>query len=399
MKHFRNSKKLLPLLLITTVSFSGFGQNRSIEFVEGKWGDILAKAKESNKIIFFDAYTVWCGPCKKLAKEIFTRDEVADFYNENFICVHFDMEKDEGIILAKRYKVKAYPSLLFIDGEGRDVHRFVGAPKYPHEFIRIGEIALNPTERLAYFQDHYDNGNLEGEFILKYLNKLTTAYIPRDPIIKKYFDTQHDSQLTTRANWEIIYYHVNKINSREFKYLLNNQKDYKVLYNEDSVNNKIYTTFLQQAYKLIYSREFEPEKYESLKNKIRKADFALGEQLIITADLQYYSRYNKWKDYTELAYNNVDKFYLEDHNTLNNIAWNVCQNTNKKEYLNKAEEWAKKSVELNSKSFNNDTYAAILYKVGKKEEAIKQQELAIELAKEEGRPTKSFEEKLDKMKK
>lgn len=45
---------------------------------------------------------------------------------------------------------------------------------------------------------------------------------------------------------------------------------------------------------------------------------------------------------------------------------------------------AKRSVEIESMYANNDTYAAILYKLGKKEEAQKAAIKAIELAKAEG---------------
>ena len=41
---------------------------KGIRFTPGKWAEILKKAKAENKIIFFDAYTTWCGPCKLLQK-------------------------------------------------------------------------------------------------------------------------------------------------------------------------------------------------------------------------------------------------------------------------------------------------------------------------------------------
>ena len=73
-----------------------------------------------------DAYTTWCGPCKRMAAEVFTEPEVGRFYNENFINVKIDMEKGEGIELARQYDVYAYPTLLFINGEGELVHRGLG---------------------------------------------------------------------------------------------------------------------------------------------------------------------------------------------------------------------------------------------------------------------------------
>ena len=82
------------LLVCSLCLFDEIGaQNRSIEFREGNWEQMLKMAKKEKKMIFVDCYTSWCGPCKMLAKNIFTQDSVADFYNVNFICFQIDMEK------------------------------------------------------------------------------------------------------------------------------------------------------------------------------------------------------------------------------------------------------------------------------------------------------------------
>nr|MBA3971052.1 hypothetical protein [Bacteroidota bacterium] len=49
-----------------------YAQNRSIEFEHGTFSELLAKAKKENKMIYIDCYTVWCGPCKWMAKNVFT---------------------------------------------------------------------------------------------------------------------------------------------------------------------------------------------------------------------------------------------------------------------------------------------------------------------------------------
>ena len=123
-------KKLIFLFLTLGVLFGeASAQNRSIQFKEGNWESLLQQAKKENKLIFLDCYTSWCGPCKMLAKTVFTNDTVADFYNKHFICAQMDMEKGEGPELAKRYNVRAYPTLLYVNKEGKLVHNVVGFQK------------------------------------------------------------------------------------------------------------------------------------------------------------------------------------------------------------------------------------------------------------------------------
>jgi thioredoxin-related protein len=61
-----------------------------------------------------------------MAKNIFTLKSVGDHYNANFVNAKIDMEKGEGIDIAKKYDVKVFPTYLFIDGNGELVHRTVG---------------------------------------------------------------------------------------------------------------------------------------------------------------------------------------------------------------------------------------------------------------------------------
>jgi thiol:disulfide interchange protein len=85
------------------------------------------QAKKEGKMIFIDCYTSWCGPCKRMAATTFKEDEVAKLFNSNFINLKIDIEKDEdGADVARRYRVRAYPTLLIINGDGELVKQTVG---------------------------------------------------------------------------------------------------------------------------------------------------------------------------------------------------------------------------------------------------------------------------------
>lgn len=116
--------------------------SRSISFDSDNWEALLAKAKKENKLIFLDAHTEWCRPCMMMEKNIFTLNKVADFYNQHFINVSMDMEKGEGPAIGKKYKIAAYPTFLFIDGNGKVVHKNDGYQE-AEPFIKAAETALS----------------------------------------------------------------------------------------------------------------------------------------------------------------------------------------------------------------------------------------------------------------
>ena len=81
-------KKLITVFFVQfALMISLFGQeSKGINFLHNKmWAEALQMAREQNKLIFLDAYTTWCGPCKMLAKNVFTDSQVGEVYNNKFI--------------------------------------------------------------------------------------------------------------------------------------------------------------------------------------------------------------------------------------------------------------------------------------------------------------------------
>jgi len=109
-----------------------------ITFHNGTWDEALQKAKVEGKPIFLDISASWCGPCKMLKSRTFPNEEVGEFYNANFINVAFDGEIGEGIELARKYKIKGYPSLIYIDSNGQLIAQTAGY-RNPKQLIDIGK--------------------------------------------------------------------------------------------------------------------------------------------------------------------------------------------------------------------------------------------------------------------
>ena len=130
--NMKNNSILLVLFAALMLAFglSSFifrtNAEKGIIFYEGTFDAALAKAKSENKIIFLDAYASWCGPCKKMAANVFTDEKVGEYFNANFINLKIDMEKGEGPEIARKYPVQYYPTLFFINGKGNVVKKIIG---------------------------------------------------------------------------------------------------------------------------------------------------------------------------------------------------------------------------------------------------------------------------------
>lgn len=130
-------------------------QNKGTQFFKGTFDQALAKAKLENKKLMVDCYTLWCGPCRMMAKQVFPDEKLGKFMNENFVCLQLDMEHGEGPERNKTFKVKAYPTFIFFDADGKEMNRFEGMA-YQDEFQKR-------CERILKGQAPIQEGDLKAE--------------------------------------------------------------------------------------------------------------------------------------------------------------------------------------------------------------------------------------------
>lgn len=394
-------KKLTVLFAVTLfLSFLPseiFSQNRSIQFMETSWKEIVAKAKSENKLIFLDGYASWCAPCKYLAAKVFTVDSVADFYNKNFINSHFDMEKGEGIEVRAKYGIKVFPTLVFINGDGEVVHQAAGS-RPPTEFIQLGMDALNPEKQLITYRKKYEAGNKDPKFVLSYLQMLKDSYSDFDAVATGYLKDLNEKDLIKKDNWDIINEYIFNVNSSEIQYILKNKNAFAKEYGNDIVDSKLKTAFAAEFDKIIKSRNYSKTAFDSLKGVVSKSGYDKADEVNMAAD---YSLFKRKKDVDNFvpAADLLLKLKSATTEKMNEAAWFVFENSSDKEKLEKAAGWAKKGFEMNEESGICDTYANILFKLGKKQEAIKYEEKALELAKKAGEGVEEIQKTLDEMKK
>ncbi len=376
---------LLPLLLTSPLSAQG------IQFEQSTLAETLAKAQKEGKTVFVDAMTSWCGPCKKMATEVFTDDVVGDFFNAYFVNIKLDMEKGEGIDVSNRYKIWVYPTLLFLDSTGKVLHRSAGYYA-PEALIALARTALDPFHNLAALEAKYASGNRSREFLLKYLDAKTLAYDPDAGRIANDF-LQTEENLRTSENMDLLMHHVNDPYSKGFRFLLKNRTLFEDEYGKREVKAKIETVFesylqchpglqlgeVQRLYGTVY-----PEGGEELASRYR---------------LDYYRQKGDTDNFAQTAIDHYNRYPSTDPDELNEMAAIFAEEIAKPAQLKIALSWVQKAISLQELSYYQYTLAKVWAKMGKKKSAQKAAERSIELAKIEGEDPLLAEELLAGLKK
>ena len=90
-----------------------------------------AQAKAENKMVLLDfTGSDWCGWCIRLHKEVFSQPEFAEYAKKNLVLVEVDFprmkklsdaQKAANDALQQKYKVQGYPTIIVLNGEGKQV--------------------------------------------------------------------------------------------------------------------------------------------------------------------------------------------------------------------------------------------------------------------------------------
>lgn len=143
---------------------------QGVVFESGTWSEMIGKAKEQNKLIFVDFYTTWCAPCKVVTTTVFPDPKLGRLYNEKFVNYKIDAEKGEGVELAKKYGVSAFPTFLYINGDGEVVSRLVGGKTIKEFITEIDNVEVyakyGGTNKM---EEAYAAGRNDSEFLADYL--------------------------------------------------------------------------------------------------------------------------------------------------------------------------------------------------------------------------------------
>jgi thiol-disulfide isomerase/thioredoxin len=359
---------------------------RSIHFENEKseWKAILQRARDEKKLIFLDAYASWCGPCKWMEKNVFPNAEVAEVYNKYFVSARIDMEKGEGKELAKRYNVRMYPTYIFVNGEGEQVHRALGSMEAA-KFIELGNIANDPDRQFATLKKRYLGGEKEPAFLKNFASMCDAAQelelLP--DVVDAYLATQ--KEWNTKVNMEFIKTFTKSIDKPAFAFILKNQADFEKNYSKKEIETFIYQTALKNVATVAYDKEKKATNFELVNMYGNKyLPKPMTERIASQLRISQYKRVNDTIGYLKQTVKHFDKYPTTNATELNQYAWDFYEKAKDKSQLKKALAWSLASIKIDDVYGYNDTAAALYFKLKDKKNAMLYATKAIQQAQKSG---------------
>jgi thiol-disulfide isomerase/thioredoxin len=352
------------------ISFSATGQG--IVFETGTWDDALKKAEQEGKLIFVDAYTTWCGPCKAMAANVFTLSEAGSFYNTNFVNVKMDMESGPGKTFGSKYPVSAYPTLMFINAEGNIVKKAVGGQKL-EGLLALGKEALKGAgPSLTTLEEKYTAGDRTYPLMIKYVTALNKSGKSTTKVIMDYLEKAKDLKESEKAM--ILFEGTHGADSKIFEEMIKLKKSIIEMVSLAKFEEKVETACRKTAQKAI-----EFELVDLLQESVSKAKQHLTTNKTLENELKldYYKAFKNEKTYLETAEAFVKQTLNNNPLEVQKLITDMCTSfTNSSEIQAKAANFAKQLYNKQENLENLELYCITLVKNGEKDKALKEIEKA-----------------------
>lgn len=398
------------------------------------WQEVLALAKKEEKFIFVDCYTTWCGPCKWMEKEVFCQKNVGAFMNQRFISVRVQMDsstKDDESVKSwykdadsfrRQFKINAFPTYLFFSPEGKPLHRYLSAID-DSLFIKVARNSLDPNKQYyKLLDDYFSEAKVyrSGFYLAKLARQIgddSIANVVSTDYLRKYLDPLSATEQKEKHNLEFIreFPSIVTEDDRIFWTICRNGPFVDRLVGQEGFSTNLVVSVISKKYIAPIlaknQKEATDPDWERVHSLIRKKhDKYYSDLAIINAKSAWYRKKKDWPRLIQCTVEKFDRYGLDTSGigwaVINNVAFDLffkhCSNA---DTLRKMIRWMEAINKGHSDDqANMDTYANLLYKVGRNVDAINFEERAEKLemetaTREKRTPDPAYRETVEKMKK
>lgn len=386
-------KKLAGGILVIALMVAAVPLMAQVKWSDKDFKGTLAEAQQAKSYVMVDFFATWCGPCKLLDSMTWSKAEVGDFLARNNIrAIKIDVDKEKKI--AHNYSIKAMPTIVVLNGKGEELNRFMGFrdAKYVVGFLKgilkdprsIAELRKSVESNPDSIKDAYSlSQRLVAAGTDSYPIADTRKYL--DIVLKGDPDNAKGMGATALANrvalgiTEAMAGRINYMKRLSAKLktdspnLFQPEADDKISGFAAAISKSIhdYQTQIERdcTAQLIKARK----AVDGMKNPEANADALNGVDNSVTGYQSYGNR-----DLCEAYYLFLASI-TKDPTALNSSAWYFYVSQT---HLDLGLKLAREAVASNDSPMIEDTLAHLLFVKGKKDEAFKLEEKAINQLKE-----------------
>ncbi|MBL7711539.1 MAG: thioredoxin family protein [Chitinophagaceae bacterium] len=383
-------------ILIAAIALAGFAADaqQTLTIIEQDYELAKRTAAAQHKLLIIDCYTSWCLPCKLLDKMIFKNDSISAEISKDFVVLKYDAEQDTKHNLSLKHHICSYPTTVVLTAEGRVIGKMYGTGSggaLVENYNKLLQESISRNKQGAYLTGYTTaiNADQYPDFYKKYVRRISDI---KPGELARYWSDNKD--LLSEVSFAVLFY-FGRAPRHVADFFLQHKAEYEKRFGTADTRFVLHNMSAEKFSVAI--EEKDEKKYEDA--------VAFAQQHLVSADagelinayrLNLFIALEKWEEATQIVAERIRLKKANEHE-INNFCWNVYEKCQNKKTLSEAAQFMKAVVDANPSFATLDTYARLLAKNGKRQEAVTVMQRAIEMGKANGEQTKESEEALGKL--
>jgi len=387
--------KIFSAVFFISLCLAGYSQSH-INFRQSPLDSLKKDAIGKKQLIYLFFTNPGCEPCRAMKNNVFTDSTVAGFYNRNFInSIINNTGKDTAAKnICIRYQIVRYPSHLFINGKGEVINRTSGYRNVAG-FLKLGKETRDGITR-----DYYSKLMLAGDYSFETVSAALRLEEPAllfadsnyrcrsQEILDNYFSRQKEGDYSSKESWTLLKNYEYNPHSMIFQYLVNHQDNFVRQFGKQDVDIVIYNLLDNYG-----SGNSSSDRYKNAQKEIKAMDIPQARvrvQFDEIMDSAYRIRRDSlgnWNDLVKKANELIlDNYHMINRFEINDWCWTIYKRfLDPRGDISRATmgmicQWMNKTSGFEKDYEFEDTYAHILFSLGKQKEAIEAESLSLDHA-------------------
>lgn len=163
----------LALTLSTLLLFcaaTGFASAPAV-FHRGDFDSAVRLAARNEKLLVIDFMATWCGPCKTMDRETWSKRDVALWCRDNAVVVQVDVDREKDI--SRKFNIRAMPTVVVLRGD-TELGRYAGGQS-PARLVSWIASLRDGVSRDAVYTTLFENQEVEGDLLMDVRRELARA--------------------------------------------------------------------------------------------------------------------------------------------------------------------------------------------------------------------------------
>lgn len=305
-------KRLMTTIVAMTAAVAMMAQGMAFEPEGTTLEQAAAKAKAENKLIFMDCYTQWCGPCKKMSKDVFPQEIVGAYMNPKFVNLKVDMESEYGTPLAKKLQITAYPTFVIFNADAKEVGRFLGGSDAVKFIENVGKNSVDNSS--SDLEQRFKSGDRDPQFLREYLKTLNASYKVDDAndVAEAILEGKEETFAMDPDLAGIFMKHINNPFSKPFKQIMKTDVILKGTVGSEAVDMKVQNVLTNYMKQLVVEKDgsasLDQAKYDAFVKLTKDAEMRNANHFKLTPLIMVAEKQKNYDDYLKYI-----KEYLADN--------------------------------------------------------------------------------------